>query len=279
MYSKKWILILTALPLFVLAVFWGYRQNRLASASPGEATPATPPVLVPVTRGNVTLEILAPGQLVSTREMVLSSLEGGLVEEIGAQPGSPVEEGEVIARLSGPGAEVRAPFTGVIAEVFARAGETLPPGQGLALLVDPQALEVRATVIEEDLPLVKVGQPAELYFDALPDMVRTGRVTRIVPVRVPREDRPLYYVFLSIEGGAPGLASGMTADAAIIVAEARDALRLPRGLLRGGSGDTASARVWVDGEIQDRQVQTGLRGSGYIEILSGLSEGEQVIGE
>jgi multidrug efflux pump subunit AcrA (membrane-fusion protein) len=202
-----------------------------------------------------------------------------VVEEIRVRPGSPVGEGEVIARLAEPNAQVRAPFTGVIAEVLARPGETLPPGQGLALLVDPQALEVRATVIEEDLPLVKVGQFAELYFDALPDVVRSGRVIRIVPLRVPREDRPLYYVFLSIEGDTPGLVSGMTADAAVTVAEARDALRLPRGLLRGGSGNTAGARVWVDGEIQERRVQTGLRGSGYIEILSGLSEGEQVVGE
>ncbi len=277
--SKGFILVVIVLLLFALAVSLGLRSSQDANAGAGKNASPTLPATVAVTRGDVTQTVLAPGQLVGTREVVLSAQEGGRLEEILVRPGSPVRQGDVIARIAGPQAPVLAPFGGVITEVMARQGESLAPGQGLAVLVDPSALEVRATVIEEDLPLVKVGQLAELYFDALPDAAAIGKVTRIVPSRVPREDRPLYYVFLSIEQPAPGLVSGMTTDAAITVAEVKDVLRLPRGILRGGSGGTAKAKIWIEGEIQERTVKFGLRGNAYVEILEGLSEGEQVVGD
>jgi HlyD family secretion protein len=271
------LLAIAALLLFASAVILGIRSAQSAGAQQGIPTP--PPVTVPVTRGEVTLTVLAPGQLVSMREVVLGTQDGGLLEEILVRPGSPVRQGEVIARMRGVQEQILAPFDGVIAEVLARPGENLLPGQSLALLVDPQALEVRATVIEEDLPLVRVGQSAELYFDALPAVTATGQVTRIAPTRVPREDRPLYEVFLSLDAPVPGLLSGMTADAAIVVAEVKDALRLPRGVLRGGSGGTAVAKVWDGQAILERTVKVGLRGNAYIEILDGLLAGEQVVGE
>jgi HlyD family secretion protein len=64
-----------------------------------------------------------------------------------------------------------APFDGVVLDVQANLGEKVSPGADLALLADPTDLEAEMEVIEEDLPLVQVGQPAELYFDALPDVL------------------------------------------------------------------------------------------------------------
>jgi macrolide-specific efflux system membrane fusion protein len=71
----------------------------------------------------------------------------------------------------------------------------------------------------------------------------------------------------------------MTADAAIIVAEAKNVLRLPRAIVRAGSGDTAQVQVWADGQISERTVRLGLRSNIYVEILAGLREGEEVIGQ
>jgi HlyD family secretion protein len=172
-----------------------------------------------------------------------------------------------------------APFDGVVVEITAREGETIPPGTGLILLVDPMAVEVRVTVIEEDLPLVEIGQPVELFFDALLEASVEGRVTRILPQRVPREDRPLYEVYIAPEALPPGLALGMTADASIIVAQRADVLQLPRALVRTGSTGTAQVEVWTDGQAQERTIRVGLRGDVFVEILDGLREGEQVVGQ
>jgi hypothetical protein len=47
------------------------------------------------------------------------------------------------------------------------------------ILIDPKALDVEATVVEKDFPLVQEGQAVQLYFDALPDAEVTGKRGRI----------------------------------------------------------------------------------------------------
>ncbi len=172
-----------------------------------------------------------------------------------------------------------APFSGVVLEVMAKPGEAVSAGTGVILLADQAAVEVRTTVIEEDLPLVEVGQPVELFFDAQPDDAVEGHVARIVPQRVQGKDRPLFHVYITPEVVPEGVVAGMTADASIIIAQRSDVLRLPRALVRARSDGTAQIKVWTDDQVVDRMVRVGLRGDVYVEILEGLREGEPVVGE
>ena len=176
------------------------------------------------------------------------------------------------------GLELRAPFNGVIMEVNAKVGETIAANSDFILLSDLSSLEVMVTVIEEDLPQIEVGQFADLYFDARPDIQGIGEVERIVPKRL-SGDRPLYAVYLSIDELPEGMAPGMTVDTSIILSRQEDVLRLPKALVRVRSDGTAKVEVWLNDLREERTVQVGLRGDSYVEILSGLSEGDQVIGE
>jgi HlyD family secretion protein len=171
-----------------------------------------------------------------------------------------------------------APFDGVVLEVKAQPGETVAAGAGLVVLTDPTAVEIESSVIEEDLPLVQAGQEAELFFDAQPDAEVLGHVARIVPQRLPG-DRPLYPVYITLNDLPEGLLAGMTVDASIVVASRSDVLRLPRTLVRARTDGTATVQVWTGGKIEERLVQTGLRGDVYIEILDDLGEGEQVVAQ
>jgi HlyD family secretion protein len=175
-------------------------------------------------------------------------------------------------------ATLTAPFDGIVVEVSVSAGQIVSPGMGWIRLVDPSALEVEATVIEEDLPLLQVGQQVELFFDAQPDAQLPGWVARIVPERLPG-DRPLYPVYIAAGDLPGGLLAGMTADASIIVDSRQDVLRLPRSLVRARSNGVATVRVWIGTEIQERSIRVGLRGDTYVEILEGLHEGEQVVAQ
>lgn len=175
---------------------------------------------------------------------------------------------------------VTAPFDGVVLDVFARPGEQLPAGANLLLLTDPSVGEVRTTVIEEDLSLVNIGQPAEIYFDARPDIAVAGEVARIVPQRVAGEARPLYHVYLSLNDPLPeGVYPGMTADASLLIDETTDVLRLPRALVATRSDGTATVEIWQNDTAVARDISVGLRGDVYITILDGLNEGDEVIGE
>lgn len=174
-------------------------------------------------------------------------------------------------------ARLVAPFAGVVQDVRAKEGDTLSAGAPLVQLSDPQALEARSTITEEDYPLARVGQKAELYFDSQPDVVVTGTVTEIVPLRDASSTSPVYPIYISLDSMPDGLAPGMTVDGSILIAKQSNVLRLPRALVHARSDGTAQIQVWANGETETRMIKTGLRGDQYIQVLSGVSEGEQVI--
>ncbi len=182
------------------------------------------------------------------------------------------------AKASLKTATLVAPFDGVVLEVRAHEGETVAAGTSLVLLIDPDAVEIEATVIEEDLALVQAGQPVELFFDARPDAEVQGWVARIVPQRIPG-DRPLYPIHVAVEDLPQGLMAGMTADASIRVAVRHNVLRLPRAVVRARADATATVQVWTGAQAQERSVRVGLRGDAYVEILDGLAEGEEVVAQ
>jgi multidrug efflux pump subunit AcrA (membrane-fusion protein) len=177
------------------------------------------------------------------------------------------------------GMQIVAPFDGVILEVNARVGDIVTAHAGFILLCDMSSLEVEVTMIEEDIPLIQTGQTVELYFDAAPDAVVQGEVTRIVPRRIPGSDRPLYPVYIHSDEMPETLVPGMTADASIVIDKRADVLRLPRALVRARSDGSAEIDVWLNGRIEERTIQTGLRGDVYVEILEGLREGDEVVGQ
>ena len=170
-----------------------------------------------------------------------------------------------------------APYAGVVLEVNASAGETVAAGAPVLRLTDPTQLEAEVSVIEEDFPLVKVGQQVALFFDAIPDAAVTGRVARIVPQRSATAATPVYPVYITLDNAGPTLAPGMTVDASVVSERRENVLRLPRALVRTRADNTATLQVWNGVSTEERTVQVGLRGNQYVEILSGLAEGDAVV--
>jgi RND family efflux transporter MFP subunit len=180
--------------------------------------------------------------------------------------------------------DIKAPFDGVVLSVNASAGDSLQEGAALISLNDPSAVEVEGTVTEEDMPNIRVGLAAQVYFDAYPDLQVNAKLSRIVPVRVSGSDQPLYTVALTLDQAPPELLSGnlvagMTADASIITAQAKNVLCLPRSVVRASAGNTTTVKVWSGDHEENREVQVGLRGDTNIEIKSGLSKGDQVVAQ
>ncbi len=175
-------------------------------------------------------------------------------------------------------ATIVAPFDGVVLAVNTNPGEAVAAHTALIVLADPRAVEVESTVVEEDMPAVRLDEHVNLFFDANPNVSATGRVTRIVPVRT-TGDRLLYPIYISVDQLPEGLVSGMTVDASIVVATRSGVLRLPRELVRVRSDGTAQIRVWTGTQIESRTIKTGLRGDSFVEVLDGLNEGDRVVSE
>jgi RND family efflux transporter MFP subunit len=172
--------------------------------------------------------------------------------------------------------QIKAPITGIVFAVSAEAGQTYQAEATLFTIGDPKALEVIANVTEEDYPLISVGQSAEVFFDARPEVTVQGKIERIIPKRI-EGDRPLYNIYISLDEVPDGLADGMTSDTAITIARREGVLCLPRAIVRASAGDTTTVKVWDGLQELAKEITIGLRGDTYVEIISGLSEGDQVV--
>jgi HlyD family secretion protein len=171
-----------------------------------------------------------------------------------------------------------APYDGVIVDVKQKAGDMVNANTEIVTLIDPQALEVQASVAERDLGLLQAGQVAQLLFDAQPDLTATGRVERIVPSRL-SGSQALYPVYLTFEQLPDGLAADMSVDISITIAGKENVLRLPRSIVRAKPDNTAQVNVWVEDHVEPRSIKTGLRGDVYVEIADGLIEGDLVVSQ
>ena len=116
------------------------------------------------------------------------------------------------ARVALERCEVRAPFAGTAGAVNVRRGELIVPGQSLVTLGDLTTLRVETTDLDEtQVARVKVGQQAAITFDALPERVFTGHMTRISPMAKPGAGGVNYTVVIELTETDPAILWGMTA--------------------------------------------------------------------
>lgn len=108
--------------------------------------------------------------------------------------------------------QVHAPFTGQVGSVLVRLGEQSMPGQPVLVLGDTRQMRVETTDLREtDVTRLQVGIPAEVTFDALPERVFEGTITRIAPMSTTERGSTNYTVTVDVADLAPSLRWGMTA--------------------------------------------------------------------
>lgn len=191
------------------------------------------------------------------------------------------------ARFNLAGAELRAPFAGTVvaiaSDVGAPVGTTGVGTLGSTGFIIVAALEefvVTADFAETDVVGVTPGQSVRLEFDALSGEIRQGTVTEVSPYGVvdPAGSRlTTYEVTISVPNPPAGIRPGMTAQASITTEERPGVISAPVTALVP-NGDEFFVQVQAeDGSISSVAVEVGIRGGYYVEIVSGLNEGDRVV--
>ena len=176
---------------------------------------------------------------------------------------------------------VRAPFSGVVAEVNGEVGEFVTPSPIGVLtppvvdLIDDSSPFVTAPIDEVDAAAVAVGMAVRITLDAFADREFSGRVSRIAPYVLDQE-RQARTVDVEVDFvGAPdaALLVGYSADVEIQLDRREQALRVPREAVRDGS-----VLLWgADRRLRLQQVQVGLQNWRWCEVVAGVAEGESVV--
>lgn len=181
--------------------------------------------------------------------------------------------------------EVRAPHAGILSlrrgwngEPVA-VGEEIWPGQEIADIPDLSQMEAQVYILEADAGGLEVGKRAEVFLDAEPGHVYTGKVSRVDPVAQPRfRGSPVQYFGVKIELDDAATISkrpGQRLHATLYLAEADGALVVPRQAIFSEDGED---RVYVKNGngFVPRPVKVGVRSMGTVVVEDGLAEGEVV---
>ena len=167
---------------------------------------------------------------------------------------------------------VVAPVSGIISARNAQLGAIASAaGQPLFVIIRDGALELRADVAEADLARVAADQTATLSLASGSASVE-GRVRLVEPTidLASRLGRARIWIAAN-----PDVRSGMFAEADILITT-RDTLAVPVTAV-GSSGDATTVMVVRDGLVARVEVKTGIRDGGWVEILSGLSQGDLIV--
>lgn len=189
-----------------------------------------------------------------------------------------IAQAEAAANLEA--AQLTAPFSATVMSVSAAAGEQVSANATVLTIATLQEPVVQFWVEEADLAGVRVGNSVNIEFEALPEEVFTGTITRIAPELVEVSGTSAVQAWASLAlGDRPGsLLSGMTASVEVVIAQAMDALLVPVEALRAAAGGAYSVVVVnADGSLDTRPVTVGLQSPTQAEILSGLALGETVV--
>lgn len=168
--------------------------------------------------------------------------------------------------------QVIAPVAGIITARNAQIGSIASAqGNPMFVIIRDGALELRADVSETDLPRVTVGQKATISLAA--DLPKQTGTLRLVEPTVDVATR-LGRARIAIDH-PDQVRSGMYAEADILVAS-HDALAVPVTAV-GSEGAETTVMLVKDGVVHRTVVTTGIRDGGWVEVLSGVAEGDQIV--
>lgn len=175
-----------------------------------------------------------------------------------------------------------APFDGVIAEVDVEVGEWATPSPpalpvpAVLDLIDPSSIYISGPMDEVDSSKIHVGQPVRVTLDPYPGQQYEGHVRNIAPyvLDVEEQNRTVEIeVELDDQTFASTLLPGTSTDVEVILAVKNDVLRIPPSTLFEGN----KAFVVERETLSIRPVEIGMRNWNFVEILSGLSEGDSIV--
>ena len=286
------------------------RQVKIRLTNPGALTETTS-----ATARVGTYACASGGTLSPRLRQTITAAASGEITNLNVSVGSRVSAGTVLAAIGGESAEnsladaalavqnaqlslqsaqealdsytITSPISGTVIEKNLKAGDQLNGGDSgaMAVIYDLSQLELQMDVSELDIGQIQPGQTVEITAEALPGQTFTGVVEK-VSVNGTTTDGFTTYPVTILLSEYGDLNPGMNVSAHIIVERSENALCVPAEavnsdgtVLVAGEGAFAEDGVTIadPSKIESRPVTLGRGNQDFVEITSGLEEGETVL--
>lgn len=181
---------------------------------------------------------------------------------------------------------VYAPISGTVSAISLFPGMILNPtsdsanstnaSNKIAIVKTGATPAITINLTEIDVPKVKVGHKATVTFDALPDKTFSGKIIAIDTAGSISSGVANYPVTIQLDSGTEDILSNMSANVSIITDFKDNVVYVPISAVKSQNG-TSTVMKMESGTPKSVDVTTGIQSSTYIEIVSGISEGEEVV--
>ena len=145
---------------------------------------------------------------------------------------------------------------------------------------DISQVYVQGKVDEADIAHVYLNQPARIKVESFRDRTFQGKVTKIAPLGVEKDNVTTFEVRVSIDNATGELKANMTANAEILLDEHKGVLTIPENAVMYDNQKNASVEV-PDKSMKEGKrkvpVKAGISNGSVTELLSGLKEGDAVV--
>ncbi|GAC1615783.1 MAG: efflux RND transporter periplasmic adaptor subunit [Candidatus Acidiferrum sp.] len=171
--------------------------------------------------------------------------------------------------------EIRSPINGVVTDRPLYPGELATANQPILTVMDTSRVIAKAHVAGSEAALLKVGNAAEIKVPGVDDPVK-AKVTLVSPALDPGSTT----IEIWLEAAKPPaeLKPGMTVEISAIAKSAKDALIVPASaVFKSPEAGEVVLLAGSDQKAHQKTVQTGIRNREFVQIVSGIKEGDSVI--
>jgi HlyD family secretion protein len=214
-------------------------------------------------------------QLEAARVQHATTQPAGSDYEVAWRALEQAKAGLTMARAKLAYTTITAPAAGTLIARNVERGDVVQPGKTLLVLSPAGATQIVVQVDERNLSKIRLGQSALASADAYPDDRFAATLAYINPGV--DAQRGTVEVKLDVPQPPPYLRQDMTVSVDIVTDRRDAALALRAEEVRDLSGGKPWLLVVADGRAVQRPVQLGARGEGWVEIVRGVAEGEQVV--
>lgn len=274
---------------------YAFKEANLGTTLPGKVEKVHYQEGERVSEGNLLVELSAElyAQALAKRNSLEKDFQrvsrlrekGSVTEQKYDHVKAKFEAAKAEARMMKENCEIRAPFSGVVVDYLVKEGEnfmfspSLKPGyshtSGIVQLMQLNRLKVKIDVNEKELPDIRVGQSAEVKFDALPDTSFNGRVSHIDPILSTATHTAK--VEVTVSNGKRKLKPGMYATVRIQMPDKKNVFVPLNAIFRqSGTGNDYVFVVTNDNRAIRKPV-TRISTRGKEVAISGIEEGREVV--
>jgi len=193
------------------------------------------------------------------------------------------QENILVARAALDRTRLTAPFAGIVAEINGEVGEIVTPSPvGIPTppaidLMDISCLYVSAPIDEVDAPQIRIGMPANISLDAMPDQIFAGKVRRVAPyvLEMEKQARTVEVeVDFLCQQDCTSMLPGYSADIEVILNSTENTLRIPTEAILEGN----KVLVYMpDNVLALRAIKPGLSNWQWTEVTEGLKEEDEIV--